>query len=115
MASEILLEGIIVVFHTLTLAVGTHLEKYMQYSAEESILYNSANWALSRDSENDCNSHPFLQPREDEEQTLNVTYKSANRIQLGFSGSHISFRSNSSLSIQHWTVAHGILHFIHST
>lgn len=34
-ASEILLEGIIVVFHTLALAVGTHLEKYMQCSAEK--------------------------------------------------------------------------------
>lgn len=36
-ASEILLEGIIVVFHTLALAVGTHLEKYMQCCAEKSI------------------------------------------------------------------------------
>lgn len=36
-ASEILLEGIIVVFHTLTLAAGTHLEKYMQYRADKSI------------------------------------------------------------------------------
>lgn len=37
--------------------------------------YNSANWALSRDSGNGCNSYPFPQPEEDEEGKLNVISK----------------------------------------
>lgn len=72
-ASELLLEGIIVVFNTLTLAVRTHLEKYVQCSAENQ--YNSTNWALRRESGNSCNSYTLLQPKDDEEQKFNVTCK----------------------------------------
>lgn len=57
-------------------AVGTHLEKYMQYGAKKSILYNSANWARSRESGNGCKLTPlFSEPKKDEEQKLNVTCK----------------------------------------
>lgn len=78
--SEILLEGIIVVFHTLALAAGTHLEKYTQYSAEESIPYNGANWAHSPRVKEMAATHTHTvsgEPGEDEEQKLNVTCKSA--------------------------------------
>lgn len=42
-------EEIIIVFHTTPPAVGTHLDNYMQYSGEESMLHNSGNWARSRE------------------------------------------------------------------
>lgn len=59
-ASEILQEGIIIVFHPLAPAAGTHLDKYARYSAEKSILYSGANWARSRAS----HTHFFfLRPR----------------------------------------------------
>lgn len=63
---------IIIVFHTLPPAVGTHLDNYMQYSGEESILHNSANWARSREW---LTAIFTSQSDRDEEQNLNVTFK----------------------------------------
>lgn len=118
-ASELLLEGIIVVFNALTLAVRTHLENYC--SAVQRNQYNSTNWALSREPGNSCNSYTLLQPNDDEEQKLNVTCKavhllprkkkssSANRTDL--SASRLSFRENSSLC-KKCTTLHGFTRYI---
>lgn len=103
-------EQIIIVFHTLPPAVGTHLDNYMQYSGEESILHNSANWARSREW---LTAIFTSQSDSDEEQNLNVTFKNLHLLvnsensmlaYVNLSASHLRLRTFESVIHGMWLI-----------